>query len=53
VPIAGSSVEAHGLRFEAEDVAGRRNKIHTVLIRRAVHDRAAQPADEEELVTRD
>jgi CBS domain containing-hemolysin-like protein len=53
VPIAGSSVEAHGLRFEAEDVAGRRNKIHTVLIRRAVHDRAPQPADEEELVTRD
>ena len=34
VPIPGSSVEAHGLRFEAEDAAGRRNKIGTVLIRR-------------------
>ncbi|MBZ5733401.1 hemolysin family protein [Nocardioides sp. TRM66260-LWL] len=32
VPIAGSSVEAHGLRFTAEAVAGRRNKISTVLI---------------------
>jgi CBS domain containing-hemolysin-like protein len=34
VPIPGSSVEAHGLRFEAEEAAGRRNKIGTVLIRR-------------------
>ncbi len=33
VPIPGSHVEAHGLRFEAEDAAGRRNKIGTVLIR--------------------
>ena len=33
VPIPGSHVEAHGLRFEAEDTAGRRNKIGTVLIR--------------------
>ena len=32
VPIPGSSVEAHGLRFEAEGVSGRRNKIGTVLI---------------------
>jgi CBS domain containing-hemolysin-like protein len=32
VPIPGSSVEAHGLRFTAEDAAGRRNKIGTVLI---------------------
>ncbi|WP_134766168.1 hemolysin family protein [Nocardioides sp. 1609] len=36
VPIAGSVVEAHGLRFEAEDVAGRRNKVGTVRIRPAV-----------------
>ncbi|WP_148612838.1 hemolysin family protein [Nocardioides rubriscoriae] len=36
VPIPGSYVEAHGLRFEAEDTAGRRNKIGTVLIRRVV-----------------
>ncbi|CAI9407231.1 hemolysin family protein [Nocardioides sp. T2.26MG-1] len=34
VPIAGSTVEAHGLRFEAEGVSGRRNKIGTVLIGR-------------------
>ena len=34
VPIPGSAVEAHGLRFEAEETAGRRNKIGTVLIRR-------------------
>ena len=34
VPIAGSSVEAHGLRFTAEETAGRRNKIGTVRIER-------------------
>lgn len=34
VPIAGSVVEAHGLRFEAEAVQGRRNKIGTVRIAR-------------------
>lgn len=38
VPIAGSVVEAHGLRFEAEHAAGRRNKIGTVLISRVVED---------------
>jgi CBS domain containing-hemolysin-like protein len=40
VPIPGSSVEAHGLRFVAEDSAGRRNKIVTVLISRLepMHD---------------
>ena len=32
VPIPGSPVEAHGLRFEAEAAAGRRNRIGTVLI---------------------
>lgn len=36
VPIAGSVVVAHGLRFEAEQAAGRRNKIETVLISRVV-----------------
>ena len=41
VPIAGSHVEAHGLRFTAEDAAGRRNKIGTVLISRI--DPASQP----------
>ena len=34
VPIPGASVEAHGLRFTAEKVAGRRNRIETVLISR-------------------
>jgi len=33
VPIPGSHVEAHGLRFDAEDATGRRNKVGTVLIR--------------------
>jgi CBS domain containing-hemolysin-like protein len=42
VPIAGSAVEAHGLRFEAEAAAGRRNKIGTVLI-----SRVGQAPDEE------
>jgi CBS domain containing-hemolysin-like protein len=32
VPIAGSVVETHGLRFEAEGPAGRRNRIGAVLI---------------------
>jgi CBS domain containing-hemolysin-like protein len=34
VPIAGSVVEAHGLRFEAEAPTGRRNRIGTVLLTR-------------------
>ncbi|MET0523946.1 MAG: hemolysin family protein [Nocardioides sp.] len=34
VPIPGSHVEAHGLRFEAEGASGRRNKIGTILITR-------------------
>ena len=48
VPIPGSHVEAHGLRFEAEDAAGRRNKIGTVLITRleaAAHEPAEHGAD--------
>jgi len=36
VPIPGSVVEAHGLLFEAESAAGRRNRIGTVLIRPVV-----------------
>ncbi|MDQ3485850.1 MAG: hemolysin family protein [Actinomycetota bacterium] len=44
VPIPGSHVEAHGLRFEAEHATGRRNKVGTVLIRRVrpVHPRASE-----------
>jgi CBS domain containing-hemolysin-like protein len=34
VPVAGSVVEAHGLRFEAEAPTGRRNRIGTVLVTR-------------------
>jgi CBS domain containing-hemolysin-like protein len=34
VPIPGSVVEAHGLRFTAEETAGRRNRIGTVRIER-------------------
>ena len=32
VPIPGSHVEAHGLRFVAEAATGRRNKIESVLV---------------------
>lgn len=34
VPIPGSVVEAHGLRFEAEAATGRRNRIGTLMISR-------------------
>ena len=47
VPIPGSQVEAHGLRFVAEDTSGRRNKVGTVLISRA----RPTPEHEEEDVT--
>jgi CBS domain containing-hemolysin-like protein len=42
VPIPGSHVEAHGLRFEAEQATGRRNKIGTVLINLAAPAREAE-----------
>jgi CBS domain containing-hemolysin-like protein len=45
VPIAGSVIEAHGLRFEAEAPAGRRNRIGTVLISRV--EPVALSTDEE------
>ncbi len=47
VPIPGSSVEAHGLRFTAEEPTGRRNRIGTVLIR------VVEPEPETESVTND
>jgi CBS domain containing-hemolysin-like protein len=34
VPIPGSHVETHGLRFVAEAASGRRNKIESVLVSR-------------------
>ena len=45
VPIRGSHVEAHGLRFEAEGVSGRRNKIGTILITRVEPGREAAHAE--------
>ncbi len=38
VAIAGSVVEAHGLRFEAESTTGRRNQVGTVLIARVLDE---------------
>jgi CBS domain containing-hemolysin-like protein len=53
VPIPGSQVVAHGLRFTAEETAGRRNKIGTVRIARVepepqpeTDDVPAKPAKE-------
>ena len=43
VPIPGSSVVAHGLRFEAEAAIGRRNRIGTILIARV--GRPAEPGN--------
>jgi len=34
VPIPGSHVDVHGLRFVAEAAAGRRNRIESVLVSR-------------------
>ena len=48
VPIPGSQVVAHGLRFTAEETAGRRNKIGTVRISRV--EPAPEPAAEPEPV---
>ena len=41
VPIPGSHVEAHGLRFVAEAATGRRNKIESVLVSRLPAEAAA------------
>jgi CBS domain containing-hemolysin-like protein len=40
VPIPGSHVDAHGLRFVAEAATGRRNKIESVLVSRLAPDNA-------------
>jgi CBS domain containing-hemolysin-like protein len=54
VPIAGSQATFHGLRLRAESLAGRRNRIGTVLVHRLGAPgsdepaaRAARPAGEE------
>ena len=46
VPIPGSVVESHGLRFEAESPSGRRNRIGTVLITRMEPVEEPPPAEE-------
>jgi CBS domain containing-hemolysin-like protein len=46
VPIPGSIVEAHGLRFEAEGLSGRRNKIGTVMIKRVESHPESEESDE-------
>jgi len=46
VPIPGSVVEAHGLRFEAEAATGRRNRIGTVLIARVPEDDESESDDD-------
>ena len=46
VPIPGSWVEAHGLRFEAEAASGRRNKIGTLRISRVEPDEEIEEHDE-------
>ncbi len=45
VPIAGSSVEVEGLRFEAQAPVGRRNRIETVLVQRADAPAPDEPAE--------
>jgi CBS domain containing-hemolysin-like protein len=42
VPIAGSSARFHGLQLTAESLAGRRNRIGTLLVHRIEH--AAEPS---------
>lgn len=50
VPIPGSQVVAHGLRFTAEDTAGRRNKIGTVRITRVEPEPGDSPEPVKESV---
>ncbi len=49
VPIAGSVVEVHGLRFEAETPAGRRNRIGSVLVSRVEDDSRDETGTEPEV----
>lgn len=45
VPIPGSVVETEGLRFQAEGLAGRRNRISTVVVSRLDEERAVHAED--------
>ncbi|MFB9836153.1 hemolysin family protein [Actinoallomurus acaciae] len=48
VPIAGSQATVAGLRLTVENLAGRRNKIGTVLVERVPPDDEEQPAGDRE-----
>ncbi|MGH3381286.1 MAG: transporter associated domain-containing protein, partial [Actinoallomurus sp.] len=48
VPIAGSQATVAGLRLTAENLAGRRNKIGTVLVERALPDQEDQASADRE-----
>jgi CBS domain containing-hemolysin-like protein len=48
VPIAGSQATVAGLRLTAENLAGRRNKIGTVLVERLPADEVERPAEDRE-----
>ena len=50
VPIPGAQVVAHGLKFTAEETAGRRNQIGTVRITRVEPEAAREPEPEKESV---
>jgi len=46
VPIPGAAIEVQGLRLTAESAKGRRNRVGTVLVVRAVPDAAERPVAE-------
>jgi CBS domain containing-hemolysin-like protein len=48
VPIAGSQATVAGLRLTAESLAGRRNRISTVLVEQIVPDEEEQSAEDRE-----
>jgi CBS domain containing-hemolysin-like protein len=48
VPIAGSQATVAGLRLTAENIAGRRNKVGTVLVERVAAEPDEQAADDRE-----
>ncbi|WP_327086411.1 hemolysin family protein [Nonomuraea sp. NBC_01738] len=49
VPIAGSTAEVAGLELTAESLAGRRNRISTVVVRRVGDDADGEPGQADEL----
>jgi len=48
VPIPGAGAEVGGLVLVAEGTTGRRNRIDTVLVRRAVEDESPEPTPQDE-----